>query len=156
MGLRLHTPIRPIGPVQGWLNQGPVDPTRIDATAILIHFWSLSCPLCKEQMPIVERWIAQFGPRGLRGIGVHTPLIQDDRDDVLVEQMVRALDLQHPIALDQEGAVATVYQVEAVPTYFVYDRNRLLRYRHTGDRAEKPVTRMIERILAEAEGTRAA
>lgn len=69
----------------------------------------------------------------------------------MVERMVRALALRHPIALDQEGEAASAYQVDAVPTYFIYDRDRLLRYRHTGDQAEKPVERMIERILNEAE-----
>lgn len=151
MGLRLRTPIRPIAPVRGWLNSGPVDVARSEGPATLIHFWGLSCPLCKEQMPSVRRWIEQFGPRGLRVIGVHTPLTRDDQDDVMVERMVRALALRHPIALDQEGEVASAYQVDAVPTYFIYDRDRLLRYRHTGYQAEKPVERMIERILNEAE-----
>jgi len=103
-------------------------------------------------MPTVRRWIEQFGPRGLHVIGVHTPLVRDDQDDVMVERMVRTLGLDHPLALDQEGEVASSYQVDAVPTYFLYDADRLLRYRHTGSQAEKPVERMIERLLSEAEG----
>ncbi|MDC4223857.1 MAG: TlpA disulfide reductase family protein [Candidatus Manganitrophus sp.] len=152
MGLRLRTPVRPIEPVYGWLNGGPVDVARPDAPVTLIHFWGLSCPLCKEQMPTIRRWIEQFGPRGLRVIGVHTPLVRDDQDEVMVERMVGTLGLDHPLALDQEGEVASSYQVDAVPTYFLYDADRLLRYRHTGYQAEKPVERMIERLLSEAEG----
>jgi thiol-disulfide isomerase/thioredoxin len=151
MGLRLRTPIRPIEPARGWLNGEPIDVTRSGAAATLIHFWGLSCPLCKEQMPTVRRWIEQFGPRGLRVVGVHTPLVRDDQDEVKVERMVQTLDLHHPIALDQEGAVAAAYKVDAVPTYFVFDRNRLLRYRHTGYQSERPIERMIERLLSEAE-----
>ena len=149
MGLRLHTPIQPVEPVRGWLNQGPVEVTRPGAAATLLHFWGLSCPLCKEQMPTVRRWVAQFGPRGLRVVGMHTPLIPEDQDHVKVERMVRSLDLHHPIALDQERAVAAAYQVEAVPTYFIYDRALRLRARYTGRQAEKPVERMIERVLSE-------
>lgn len=152
MGLRLRTPIQPIEPVRGWLNAKPVDVGHLNAPATLIHFWGLSCPLCKEQMPTVRQWIEQFGPRGLRVIGVHTPLVRDDQDEVMVERMAKTLDLHHPLALDQEGNVAATYQVDAVPTYFLYDRDRLLRYRHTGYQAEKPVERMIDRLLTEAEG----
>lgn len=151
MGLRLHTPIHPIEPVRGWLNGGPVDVTRPGPPATLIHFWGLSCPLCKEQMPTVRNWIERFGPRGLRVVGIHTPLTLDDQEEGRIERMVRALDLHHPIALDPEGEVARVYQVDAVPTYFIYDAALLLRDRHTGRRAEKPVERMIERVLSEAE-----
>lgn len=154
MGLRLHTPIRPIEPVRGWLNGEPVDVTRPGAPATLIHFWGLSCPLCKEQMPTVRNWVERFGPRGLRVIDIHTPLVRDDQDDVMVERMIRTVDLHHPVALDQEGEVAKAYQVDAVPTYFLYDRDRRLRYRHTGRQAEKGVERMIERILSESEAAR--
>lgn len=153
MGIRLHTPIRPIEPVRGWLNGGPVDINQSGEAATLIHFWGLSCPLCKEQMQTVRNWAERYGPRGLRIIGVHTPLVREDQDDVMVERMVRAFDFRHPVALDQEGEVARSYQVDAVPTYFLYDRGRRLRCRYTGRQAQKPVERMIKRLLSEAEAT---
>lgn len=151
MGLRLRTRIEPIA-VGEWINGGPVDPSRHGSPATLLHFWGLSCPLCKEQMPAVRRWVERFGPKGLRVIGIHTPLDEKDRNEVVVERMVRTLEVTHPMALDQTGAVAAAYQVDAVPTYFLYDRDLLLRYRHTGSQATRPVERMIERLLAEAEG----
>ncbi len=151
MGLRLHTPIPPIEPVRGWINVESADLTAPGAAATLVHFWGLSCPVCKDQMPTLRRWIERFGPRGLRVIGIHTPLTMEDQDEVIVERMIRTLDLHHPIALDHEGAIATAYHVDAVPTYFIYDRDRLLRYRHTGRQAERSVERMIERVLSEAE-----
>ncbi|MBI3802200.1 MAG: TlpA family protein disulfide reductase [Nitrospirae bacterium] len=151
MGLRLRTPILPIAPVAGWLNSGPIDVAAHGAAVTLLHFWALSCPLCKDQMPAVVQWLERYGPRGLRVIGVHTPLVETDKNEVMVERMVRAFKLTHPIVLDQEGVVASTYQVDAVPTYFLYDRNLLLRYRHTGSQATAPVTRMIERLLNEAE-----
>lgn len=149
MSIRLRTPIKPIEPVIGWLNGGPVDVTRPGPPATLLHFWALSCGACKEQMPAVRRWVERFGPRGLRVVGIHIPLIPEDHDVAEVEERVRDLALRHPIALDQEGIVAAAYEIRFVPSYFVYDQALLLRHRHAGYEAAAPTERAIERVLSE-------
>ncbi|HEX7955329.1 MAG TPA: hypothetical protein VF508_00160, partial [Pyrinomonadaceae bacterium] len=41
--------------------------------AVLVHFWSLSCGMCKENLPRVAEWRDARAAEGLRVVAVHMP-----------------------------------------------------------------------------------
>jgi thiol-disulfide isomerase/thioredoxin len=46
----------------------------------LIHFWSMSCGICRDNMPRVCEWRDELKDRGLRVIAVHMPRYESDRN----------------------------------------------------------------------------
>jgi thiol-disulfide isomerase/thioredoxin len=152
MPLRLHSPIPPLRDAVRWVNSSPIDVSKLRGRPVLIHFMSMSCLACKEQLSDVREWAGVY--RGsLHLIGVHTPTQPEDLDEARVEQAIRDLGLSHPVALDgEEGELADAYQVRFTPSYFLFDANGKLRHFHGGADAVEPVTRAIERVLVESEG----
>lgn len=46
----------------------------------LIHFWSVSCGICKDNLPRVAEWRDERKEQGLRVIAVHMPRYESDTD----------------------------------------------------------------------------
>ena len=54
----------------------------------LIHFWSVSCGICKENLPRVAQWRDDLRERGLRVIAVHMPRYEADTDVEAVREAI--------------------------------------------------------------------
>ena len=46
----------------------------------LVHFWSASCGICKDNLPRVGQWRDEKREQGLRVIGIHMPRYEADTD----------------------------------------------------------------------------
>ena len=46
----------------------------------LVHFWSVSCGICKENMPRINEWREGRREDGLRVIAIHMPRYEADTD----------------------------------------------------------------------------
>ena len=125
-------------PSGGWLNAG----SEGGGALTLVWFWAVSCGTCKHQMPSVRRW--QADP-SVRLVGVHTPLVESDRDPANVSATVAALGLTHPIALDTDGRIADVFGVLGLPAWFVFDDAGRLLAHEAGAGADR---RLVARLAA--------
>ncbi len=151
MPLRLRSSIPSLRDAVRWVNSSPVDVAKLRGRPVLVHFMSMSCMTCKEQLSDVREWARRYAGK-LQLVGVHTPTQPQDADEERVEEAIRALELSHPVALDgEEGDLAEAYQVRFTPSYFLFDRNGELRHFHGGFEAVDPVERAIERVLAETQ-----
>ena len=65
-----------IGAVE-WLNGERTKADLIGEKPTLIHFWSISCHLCKEAMPLVNQFRDQYKDR-LNVVAVHMPRSEND------------------------------------------------------------------------------
>ena len=128
-------PLTLLDPDGGWVN-APVHVSELHDRPVLLHFWSTNCKSCKEQLPPLHRLIAEFEPRGLRVIGVHVPLDENEAalDTNVIEAEARRLNLTHPIAVD-DGSMAQSYGVKAIPAFLVFDTNGELRHQVSGEKA---------------------
>jgi thiol-disulfide isomerase/thioredoxin len=95
-------------------------PLRLDALrgrVVLLNFWATWCVPCRDEMPALDTLGRELGPKGLAVIGVN---LKEARPDV--ETFVRDQGLRFPILLDADGAVGARYQVFALPTTLMIDR----------------------------------
>ena len=117
-----------------WRN-GPA-PTEADLAGrpVLVHFFSRSCPLCREGIPTVRRLHAKFAPAGLAVIGAYQPRVDAASTTADAE---RECDLHigptHPCALDSGGILAARFGNAWPPAYYVYDRDHRLRHYQMGN-----------------------
>jgi thiol-disulfide isomerase/thioredoxin len=79
MSLRLNTPLPDLSGATEWLNGRP-DSTRLAGRAALVYFWSVSCHLCHENMPVIAEWRERYAPHGVQFIAIHVPRQAADMD----------------------------------------------------------------------------
>jgi cytochrome c biogenesis protein CcmG, thiol:disulfide interchange protein DsbE len=87
---------------------------------VLLDFWATWCKPCLEAMPELERWHTTYGPRGLTVIGVS---VDGPRNFAKVRPFATRLGLTYPIVLDQDERLRHLYQVIAMPTAVLIDRD---------------------------------
>ena len=71
-----------------WLNGEKTKAELVGEKPTLIHFWSVSCYLCKESMPDVNEFRDRF-KEDLNVVAVHMPRSEDDLDMDLIKSNCR-------------------------------------------------------------------
>jgi thiol-disulfide isomerase/thioredoxin len=124
----------------------------------LVHFWSVSCGVCKENLSRVAEWRDRFGARGLRVVAVHMPRDEADTDTEAVRDAVTEYDIKEPCAVDNEHRLRDAFQngQGSVPAYYLFDAEGKLRSFAAGERGFALVAAAIERLLPQQAGEQAA
>lgn len=153
MPLRLRSPLPSLEGAVTWLNTA--DPAGPDgalqpARPLLVHFWAVSCGLCKEAMPQVNTWRETYGPRGLQVLAIHMPLKEADTNLDRIRQAAERLGLTQPIAVDSRLAISDRFLNQYTPAYYVFDTEGLLRHFQAGAKGLDLVEQRIQRVLEEA------
>jgi peroxiredoxin len=120
----------------------------------LVHFWSASCGICKDNLPRVAQWRDEKKDQGLRVIGIHMPRYESDTDVEQVRDLISKHDLTEPVAVDNEHKLREAFHNHQgfVPAYYLFDREGKLRSFAAGERGLDMLKSALERLLA-AEAT---
>jgi len=113
---------------------------------VLLHFWATWCVACRHEMPQIEQLWRRHRDDGLVVLGVNV-----DRGNLpSVRNFVHERNLNFPFVLDPEGTVRNRYEVRALPTSYLIDRNGKIIGRIIGERKwnGQQATTMIKQILA--------
>lgn len=138
-------PLTLLDPDGGWIN-APVHVSQLRGRPVLLHFWSMDREDCIRQFEQVQRWIREYGPRGLAVIGVDVTHSESElRDTNTVERFAREHGLRHPIAVD-DGSMAQAYGVDSHSGYLVFDTHGLLRLHAFLPEQEREVRRILDRL----------
>lgn len=144
MPLRSGSDLPSLSGAAEWLN-GVAD---LKPGPVLVHFWSVSCHLCHENMPTVREWKRQYESRGLQFVAVHMPRQESDTCVERVVEMVAELGIDEPCAVDNTVAVADAFENTFVPAYFLFDSEGKMRSRSAGANGPKLLTPALERLFA--------
>ena len=116
----------------------------------LIHFWSASCGICKDNLPRIAQWRDEKKDQGLRVIGIHMPRYESDTDVEKVRDLISTLDIKEPVAVDNEHKLKEAFHNHQgfVPAYYLFDREGKLRSFAAGERGLDMLKTALERVLA--------
>jgi thiol-disulfide isomerase/thioredoxin len=128
-----------------WIN-GEVTKEELLGKPTLIHFWSVSCYLCKEAMPEVNELRDEYDDE-LNVVAVHMPRSEDDLDIHVIRQMALAHDIIQPIFVDNEHKLTDAFENKYVPAYYVFDAEGKLRHFQAGGSGMAMLRKRINRIL---------
>lgn len=91
---------------------------------VVLNFFATWCPPCRAETPDLVAAERRFARKGVTFVGV------DDRESApLVSVFARMKGIRFPLVLDSDGAVGRRYDVRAIPTTYVLDRNGVIRFR---------------------------
>ncbi|MBA2870446.1 thiol-disulfide isomerase/thioredoxin [Anoxybacillus calidus] len=132
-----------------WIN-GEVTKADLLGKPTLIHFWSVSCYLCKEAMPEVNELRDEYDDE-LNVVAVHMPRSEDDLDINVIRQMALAHDIIQPIFVDNEHKLTDAFENKYVPAYYVFDAEGKLRHFQAGGSGMTMLRKRINRVLGKGE-----
>jgi len=94
---------------------------------VLINFWASWCGPCRQEMPILDRLHSRYQEAGFSVFGVN---VEGKRKPA--EKIANKTNVTFPVLIDEGQKVSELYDLEAMPTTVVVDRNGKVRYIHRG------------------------
>ena len=94
---------------------------------VMINFWATWCGPCRQEMPLLDELYTRYQRVGFNLLGVN---IDDDSAGAL--RMVEELGVNFPVLFDSRKEVSKLYEVEAMPTTVLLDREGRVRHVHHG------------------------
>ncbi len=93
---------------------------------LMLVFWATWCPICKEEVPEVNKIAEEFGPKGLSVIGINVGINDSPRR---AERYRDKYKVNFPLAFDHESMVSRSFGVAGTPTILILDKQGIVRYR---------------------------
>lgn len=131
-----------------WLNGNVTKEQLVGEKPTLIHFWSVSCHLCKEAMPDVNNFRDQFKDE-LNVVAVHMPRSEEDTNFELIKELAAEHNITQPIFVDSELKLTDTFDNQYVPAYYVFDKDGQLRHMQAGGSGMKMLEKRVNRVLDE-------
>lgn len=94
---------------------------------VLINFWASWCGPCRQEMPILDRLHHRYEDTGFAVLGVNV-----EGEAAPAQEIVDKTNVTFPILIDDGQHVSEMYNLEAMPSTVVVDRDGVVRYIHRG------------------------
>lgn len=94
---------------------------------ILINFWASWCGPCRQEMPLLDELHKDYAKLGFSVFGVNV-----DKDPAKADKILRDIPVSFPILYDSDSQVSKLFDVDAMPTTVIVDRDGNMRFLHRG------------------------
>lgn len=113
---------------------------------VIVNFWASWCGPCREELPAFESLYREYADLGVTVYGVN---VDDDPEKANV--LLKDIDVSFPVLFDTNGDVSKLYDVSAMPTTVMVDRDGNTRLIHKGYKSgdEKRYEQAIKALLRE-------
>ncbi|GLY10645.1 TlpA family protein disulfide reductase [Bacillus badius] len=148
--MKLREPMPELEGATAWLNGEVTKSELVGEKPTLIHFWSISCHLCKEAMPKVNEFRDEYSDK-LNVVAVHMPRSEDDLDLEKIKAVAEEHGITQPIFVDSEHKLTEAFENQYVPAYYVFDKDGNLRHFQAGGSGMKMLEKRVNRVLDEME-----
>ncbi len=121
--------------------------TLMGRGAVLVEFWDFARVNSLRTLPYLKAWHERYADAGLRVISVHCPGFEPSRDEDAVRAAVARLGIEHPVVIDAELKLWTLYGNEGWPARYLWDPDQYLHSLHYGEGAYAETEREIQELL---------
>jgi len=135
------------GGATGWLNSEPLTHEGLRGKVVVVDFWTLTCINWLRTEPYIRAWSRAYRDDGLVVIGVHTPEFSFEHDLDLVRQATQEMEIDYPVAADNDYAVWRAFDNNYWPALYFADAEGVIRDRHFGEGRYEESERVIQRLL---------
>ena len=114
-----------LGRAVDWINSPPLKPEHLAGKVVLVNFWTYTCINWLRTLPYVRAWAQKYQQQFVV-VGVHTPEFAFERNIDNVRRAVRQMNIEYPVAIDNEYAIWRTFDNHYWPAlYFVDARGRV-------------------------------
>jgi peroxiredoxin len=113
---------------------------------VLINFWASWCGPCRQEMPILDRLHRRYEDAGFVVLGVNV-----EGEISPAQEIVDKTKVTFPVLIDEGQLVSELYQLEAMPSTVVIDRDGVVRYVHRGYKPgdEAKYVEVVKKLIRE-------
>ena len=113
---------------------------------VLLNFWASWCGPCRQEMPLLEKIYKKYKPLGFTMLGVNV-----EENSSAAKKLLRDVKVSFPILFDTKNIASKLYNVSAMPTTVIIDRNGNKRFVHKGYKPgyEKDYIKQVKQLLRE-------
>ena len=94
---------------------------------IYVDFWASWCVPCRKSFPWMKELMDKYGSQGLQVITVNL-----DKDHAAAKQFLAEVNSSLKVIYDSTGTLAKQYDLQAMPSTYIYGRDGKLRTKHLG------------------------
>ena len=111
---------------------------------VMINFWASWCGPCRQEMPLLEELYKKYSDLGFTLLAVNV-----EEDSSKADGLLREIPVTFPVLFDNTNKVTKLYNVVAMPSTVIVDRDGNIRYIHKGylpgyeDEYQKQVKELI-------------
>ena len=111
-----------------------------EAPVLIVAFWCNHCPYVIGSEDRMKRFVADYAPRGVAVAAINSNETENHPGDSFAKMVERARQRAYnfPYLRDETQEVARAYGALRTPHFYVFDRDRKLRY--TGRMDDNPRT----------------
>ena len=120
--------------------------SELRGQVVMINFWASWCGPCRQEMPLLDQLYQRYQPMGFTLLGVNV-----EEDSGAADKILKEIPVSFPVLYDNKSKVSESYQVQAMPSTFLIDRDGKLRYLHKGYRpgTEEDYQMQIRELIRE-------
>lgn len=149
MPMKIGTALPSFTGATEWLTGSADEIATTKGQPTLVHFWAVSCGICKDNMPKVAEWRTQYADKGLRVVAVHMPRYPADTDLDAVKAALAQYQITEPCAVDNEHKLRDAFQNEQgfVPAYYLFNAEGQLKSFAAGQFGPQIMKSALERLF---------
>jgi peroxiredoxin len=113
---------------------------------VMVNFWATWCGPCRVEMPHLNRLYEKYRGSGFVLLGVNI-----DEEPRKAADLAAKLGLRFPVLWDADKKVSRLYDLTAMPSTVLIDRDGRVRYIHRGyrDGFEDTYEKQVRELLKE-------
>lgn len=123
------------------LDGKPFSLASLKGHVVVLDFWASWCVPCRASFPFFDGLLQKYGPQGVNVVG----LTLEEDDDALTD-FLEGVVANFPIVRDPTGQAGEAFEVVAMPTTFLLDREGRVVARFEG--GDKQVHAKLEAAVA--------
>lgn len=94
---------------------------------VMINFWATWCGPCRQEMPHLEALYERYQSLGFTLLGINV-----EQDPKGADKWLKETPVSFPVLFDPDNAVTKLYDVVAMPSTVIIDRQGKVRFIHHG------------------------
>ena len=120
--------------------------SELRGEVVMLNFWASWCGPCRKEMPLLEKIHKKYKKLGFTLLGVNV-----EQDTRAAKRYLKDVKVSFPILFDPANKTSKLYDVSAMPTTILIDRNGNKRFLHKGYKAgyENNYKKEIKKLLRE-------
>ncbi|KGR83924.1 redoxin domain-containing protein [Lysinibacillus odysseyi] len=146
--MKLRAPI-PSFDGANWLNNIKVNEKLFTEKPTFVHFWSVSCDLCKYGLDTISGLADKYDTH-INVIAVHMPRTEEDMILQNVKTVANYYHIAHPLVVDNDFLITDRFANRYVPAYYLFDEKGQLRHYQAGGAALRMLEKRIQRIIEDS------
>ncbi|MCZ6854432.1 MAG: TlpA disulfide reductase family protein [Gammaproteobacteria bacterium] len=113
---------------------------------VLINFWASWCGPCRQEMPLLDRLHQRYQDTGFTVLGVNV-----EGEEKPAREIVDKTKVTFPVLIDKDQRVSDLYDLKAMPSTVVVDRDGVIRYIHLGYKPgdESKYVEVVKKLIRE-------